>query len=154
MRALLILLEKEFRQIFRNPAILRIMFAVPTVQLLIMPLAADYEVKNVNICVVDYDRSTSSQRLIHKITSTDYFSLVDYTDSYDKALNYLEDDQADLLLQISRGFERDLFRDNKTKIFLEINAINGVKANVGGAYLRTVIADFNQDIRLEQLPVA
>ena len=37
MRALLILLEKEFRQIFRNPAILRMMFMMPAVQLLIMP---------------------------------------------------------------------------------------------------------------------
>jgi ABC-2 type transport system permease protein len=152
MRALIILLEKEFRQIFRNPAILRIMFAVPTVQLLIMPLAADYEVKNVNICVVDYDRSTSSQRLIHKITATDYFSLVDYTDSYNKARTQLESDRADLILQIPRGFEKDLLRENTTNVFLAINAINGVKANIGGAYLRTVIADFNQDVRMEQLP--
>ena len=85
MRALLILLEKEFRQVFRNPAILRMMFLMPAVQLLIMPLAADYEVKNVKICVVDYDHSSYSQKIVNKITSTDYFTLVDYTDSYDKA---------------------------------------------------------------------
>ncbi|HEX5167950.1 MAG TPA: ABC transporter permease [Cyclobacteriaceae bacterium] len=149
MRALLILLEKEFRQIFRNPAILRIMFIMPSVQLLIMPLAADYEVKNVNVCVVDYDRSQSSQRLIQKITSTEYFTLVDFTDSYDKALLHLEDDEADLVLQIGAGFERDLMRENKSTVFLAINAVNGTKANIGGAYLRTVINDFNQDIRME-----
>src|SRR5689334_14816400 len=154
MRALLILLEKEFRQIFRNPAILRIMFAVPTVQLLIMPLAADYEVKNVNICVVDYDRSTSSQRLLHKITSTQYFSLVDFTDSYSRAMTRLENDEVDLVLSIPRGFEHDLFRENTSTLYLGINAINGVKANIGGAYLRTVIGDFNQEIRLDQMPVS
>jgi ABC-2 type transport system permease protein len=154
MRALLILLEKEFRQIFRNPAILRIMFMVPIVQLLIMPLAADYEVKNVNICVVDYDHSSSSRRLINKITSTDYFSLVQYTDSYDKALNQLENDKADLILQISPGFERDLVRENKSTVFLAVNAINGVKANIGGAYLRSVIMDFNQEVRLDWMPAA
>ena len=86
MRTLKILLEKEFRQIFRNPAILRMIFIMPAVQLLIMPLAADYEVKNVKIVVVDYDRSSYSQKLVNKITATDYFSLVDYTDSYKKAL--------------------------------------------------------------------
>jgi len=149
MRALRILLEKEFRQIFRNPAILRIMFMVPTIQLLIMPLAADYEVKNVNICVVDYDRSPASSRLIHKITATDYFTLVDFTDSYDQALTRLEDDEADLVLQIAPGFEKNLVRENKATVFLAINAINGVKANMGGAYLRSVIGDFNQDIRME-----
>ncbi len=154
MRALLILLEKEFRQVFRNPAILRMMFVMPAVQLLIMPLAADYEVKNVKICVVDYDHSSYSQKLVNKITSTDYFTLVDYTDSYEKALNYVEHDEADLVLQIPSSFEKNLIREDEVSLFLAINAINGVKANLGGAYLRSIIGDFNRDVRLEwlQLP--
>jgi ABC-2 type transport system permease protein len=154
MRALLILLEKEFRQVFRNPAILRMMFLMPAVQLLIMPLAADYEVKNIKVCVVDYDHSGYSRDLIHKISATDYFKLVDYTDSYEKALYYVEHDEADLVLQIPKSFEMDLIREDKANLFLAINAINGVKANLGGAYLRSVIADFNREVRLEwiQLP--
>jgi ABC-2 type transport system permease protein len=154
MRALFVLLQKEFRQIFRDPAILRMMFMMPAVQLLIMPMAADYEVKNVKICVVDYDRSSYSQKLVNKITSTDYFTLVDYTDSYDKALTYVEHDEADLVLQIPSSFEKDLIRENEANLFLAINAINGVKANLGGAYLRSIINDFNREVRLEwlQLP--
>ncbi len=154
MKALFILLEKEFRQIFRNPAILRMMFMMPAVQLLIMPLAADYEVKNIKICVVDYDHSSYSQKLVNKITATDYFTLVDYTDSYDKALTYVEHDEADLVLQIPSSFEKDLIREDEAPLFLAINAINGVKANLGGAYLRSIIGDFNREVRLEwlQLP--
>jgi ABC-2 type transport system permease protein len=154
MRALFILLEKEFRQIFRDPAILRMMFMLPAVQLLIMPLAADYEVKNVKICVVDYDHSSYSQKLVNKITATDYFTLVDYTDSYDKALTYVEHDEADLVLQIPSSFEKNLIREDEAPLFLAINAINGVKANLGGAYLRSIIGDFNREVRLEwlQLP--
>ncbi len=154
MRVLKILLEKEFRQVFRNPAILRMIFIMPSVQLLIMPLAADYEAKNVNIVVVDYDHSSYSQKLINKITATDYFNLVDYTDSYKKALNYVEHDEADLVLQIPAQFERQLIREDESKLFLALNAINGVKANLGGAYLRSIIGDFNQQVRLEwmQLP--
>lgn len=154
MRALLILLEKEFRQVFRNPAILRMMFLMPAVQLLIMPLAADYEVKNIKVCVVDYDHSSYSQKLIHKISATDYFKLVDYTDSYEKALYYVEHDEADLVLQIPKSFEGDLVREGEANLFLAINAINGVKANLGGAYLRNVILDFNREVRLElfQMP--
>ncbi len=154
MRALFVLLQKEFRQIFRDPAILRMMFMMPAVQLLIMPLAADYEVKNVKICVVDYDHSSYSQKLVNKITSTDYFTLVDYTDSYDKALEYVEHDEADLVLQIPSSFEKGLIRTDEASLFLAINAINGVKANLGGAYLRSIINDFNREVRLEwlQLP--
>lgn len=149
MRTLRILLEKEFRQIFRNPAILRLMFMVPTVQLLILPQAADYEVKHVNVCVVDYDHSPYSQRLVSKVTATDYFQLVDYTDSYDKALDYLANDQADVVLQIPEGFERSLVKENASSVFMAVNAVNGVKANLGGAYLRSVITDFNGEVQVE-----
>lgn len=151
MRVLRILLEKEFRQIFRNPAILRLIFMMPAVQLLIMPLAADYEVKNVKICVVDLDHTTYSQRLVNKITSTNYFQLVDYTDSYDEALKYVEKDEADLILQIPQSFERELVRENEATLFLALNAINGVKANLGGAYLRSIIADFSRQVTIEWL---
>ena len=154
MRVLRILLEKEFRQIFRNPAILRIIFMMPAIQLIVMPLAADYEVKNVKLCVVDFDRSTYSQKLVNKITSTNYFQLVDYTDSYNKALTYVENDEADLVLQIPSSFEKDLVKEDKATLFMALNAINGVKANLGGAYLRSIIGDFNREVRLEwmQLP--
>lgn len=154
MRILRILLEKEFRQVFRNPAILRIIFMMPAVQLLIMPLAADYEVRNVKVCIVDYDHSSYSRQLVGKITASNYFQLVDYTDSYSKALEYVERDEADLVLQIPDSFERDLIREDGSTLFMALNAINGVKANLGGAYLRSIIGDFNRQVRLEwlQLP--
>jgi ABC-2 type transport system permease protein len=154
MRVLKILLEKEFRQVFRNPAILRMIFMMPAVQLLVMPLAADYEVKNVKLTVVDHDCSTYSRQLVNKISATPYFKLVDYTDSYGKALEQVESDQADLVLQIPSSFEKQLLRENQSTLFMALNAINGVKANLGGAYLRSIINDYNQQVRLEwmQLP--
>jgi ABC-2 type transport system permease protein len=154
MRILRILLEKEFRQIFRDPAILRIIFMVPVVQLMIMPHAADYEVKNVKLVVVDQDRSSYARQLVNKITATDYFQLVDYTDSYDKAKIYVENDEADLVLQIPTSFEKGLVRHNGATVYMAINAINGVKANLGGAYLRSIIGDFNGEVRMDwiQLP--
>ncbi len=154
MRVLLILLEKEFRQVFRDPAILRLIFMMPIIQLIVLPLAADYEVKNVKLCVVDFDHSSYSQRLVNKITASGYFQLVDYTDSYDKALVYVENDNADLVLQIPSSFEKQIVKEDKATLFMALNAINGVKANLGGAYLRSIITDFNREVRLEwlQLP--
>lgn len=154
MRALRILLEKEFRQVFRDPAILRMMFMMPVVQLIVLPLAADYEVKNVKIAIVDYDHSTYSQKLTNKIVASKYFQLVDYTDSYDEALERVENDEADLVLQIPASFEKELVKEDKSTLFLALNAINGVKANLGGAYLRSIISDFNRQVRLDwiQMP--
>lgn len=149
MRILRILLEKEFRQIFRDPAILRLIFMMPMVQLLILPLAADYEVKNVKIAVVDQDRSTYARQLIDKISASEYFDVVDYGNNYEASLELVEEDKADLVLNIPPKFENELVRENLASIFVSVNAINGAKANLGSVYLRNIINDFNQEIRME-----
>ena len=152
MRTLIFLLQKEFRQIFRNKTILRIIIALPVVQLLIMPLAADYEIKNINITFVDHDRSTFSHDLTSKILSSGYFKLIDYNNSFPTAFQQMENNESDLILEIPMNFERNLSRENSQQLFVAVNAINGTKAMVGSAYLGRIIAAFNEDIRTEMLP--
>ena len=149
MRTLGFLLQKEFRQIFRNPTLLRMILALPIVQLVVLPLAADYEIKNINIAVVDLDQSTYSQRLAEKITASGYFRLTGHGQSHEDAFQLLEKDEADLVLEIPADFEARLHRENAEQLFVAVNAINGTKANVGGAYLMRIISAFNQDIRVE-----
>ncbi|WP_293297430.1 ABC transporter permease [Pedobacter sp. UBA4863] len=149
MRTLKFLLQKEFKQIFRNKALLPLIFVVPIVQLLILPLAADYEVKNINISIVDHDHSAFSRHLISKITASGYFRLADYSPSFNTAFKQIEQDQSDLILEIPQGFEKNLVRENEQKLFIAVNAINGVKAGLGGAYLNQIITAYNADIRLQ-----
>lgn len=154
MRTLKFLLQKEFRQIFRDPAILRLIFIMPVIQLLILPWAADYEMKNIKLSVIDHDHSSYSQKLISKITSSGYFILNDYSASYQQSLGEIEHDRSDLIMEIPANFERDLVKEDEAKIFMAMNAINGVKANLGGAYLRNIIQDYNNEVRLQwiQMP--
>jgi ABC-2 type transport system permease protein len=149
MRTLKFLLRKEFRQIFRDRSIIRLILVMPVIQLLILPWAADYEIKNIRLAVVDQDRSEYSRQLINKITSSGYFILTDYSYSYEHALEKIEKDKADLILQIPGHFEKDLVKEDKAKLFLAINAINGAKANLGGAYLNIIIQDYNKEVRTE-----
>ncbi len=149
MKTLLFLFQKEFRQIFRDPAVLRMMFLIPIMQLVVLPLAADYEVKNVKLIVVDNDRSTYTQQFIHKITASGYFQLVGYKDSYKSALEGFEHDRADIILEFPASFERNLINENEATIFMAVNAINGVRANLGASYINTIIRNYNQEIRLK-----
>lgn len=149
MRTLKFLLQKEFRQIFRDPSILRIILVMPVIQLLILPWAADYEMKNIKLAVVNQDHSSYSRQLINKISSSGYFILTEYTASYDASLRQIEKDKADLILQIPVNFEKDLVKENEAGLFMAVNAINGVKANIGSAYLRTILQDYNREVRTE-----
>jgi len=149
MRTLKFLLQKEFRQIFRDPAMLRIIFLMPMMQLLFLPLAADYEMKNIKLSIVDLDNSSYSRQLVSKITASSYFQLTGFSSSYKTAMTDIEEDRSDLILTIPSRFEKDLVRDNENTLFMSVNAINGVKANLGGAYLGTIIQDFNREVRLK-----
>ena len=153
MRTLRFLLRKEFRQIFRNKAIVAMILVVPVVQLLILPLAANYEVKNINLAVVDRDHSPYSRKMISKITASGYFKLTGYNASFNESLKLIEKDDADLVLEIPAGFEKNLVRESQQKLFIAVNAINGVKAGVGGAYLGSIIRDFNSEIIFESVAV-
>ncbi|MEI7734141.1 MAG: ABC transporter permease [Ferruginibacter sp.] len=154
MRTIKFLLQKEFRQIFRDPAILRLILIMPVIQLMILPWAADYEVRHIKLAVLDQDHSEYSRQLINKITASGYFYLEANTLSYDQALQQIENDKADLVLQIPAHFEKDLVKENEAKLFMAINAINGAKASMGGVYLRTIIQEYNRGVRTEwiQLP--
>ena len=154
MRTLRFLLQKEFRQIFRDPSIIRIIFVMPVIQLMILPWAADYEIKNLRISIIDHDHSAYSQQLISKITATKYFLLNQYTDSYAKAEKAIEGGKVDIALEIPADFERDLVKENEAPVFLAVNAVNGTKAGLGSAYLQSIIRDFNTDVRMKwiQLP--
>lgn len=146
MRPLKFLLIKEFKQIFRNKSLLPMIFVFPLIQLLIMPLAADYEVKNINISIVDNDQSSYSRELTAKVLASGYFQLSGYEHSFDEAFKQIESDEADLILEIPHNFEQNLSRNGFEKVFIAVNAINGTKANLGGSYLNSIIGEFNQNI--------
>lgn len=148
MRTIRFLLQKEFRQIFRNRSILAMVLVMPVVQLLVLPLAADYEVKNINLAVVDEDRSPWSQQLVDRVTASGYFRLTGFEQGYKRAYNLLENEKADLILHIPSRFESGLIRENSAQLFIAVNAINGIKASLGGSYLASIIRGFNSDIRL------
>ncbi len=149
MRVLGFLLRKEFLQILRNTSTIIIIVQSIIIQLLILPFAATFEMKNINLSIVDDDHSTYSQRLINKMVSSRYFILTDYSPHYPQALAAIEKNKADLVVEIPRGFESNLVKNQSTDIFMSINAINGTKGGLAGSYTSSIINDFNTEIREE-----
>ncbi|HXA01586.1 MAG TPA: ABC transporter permease, partial [Cytophagaceae bacterium] len=106
-------------------------------------------IKNINITFVDHDQSSYSQKLRSKILSSGYFRLSANVASYQEAFHLIENDETDVILEIPERFEEDLIRGGTQKLFIAVDAINGVKAGLGGAYLASIIGDFNNDIQLQ-----
>lgn len=100
------LIEKEFKQLKRNSFLPRLILLFPCMMMLVMPWAATLEIENLRIAVIDNDRSPSSERLVHRIEASRYFQLTALPPSYAQGLQAIEKDQADMLLEIPRGFEK------------------------------------------------
>ena len=151
MKTLSFILQKEFRQIFRDKSILALMLVMPVIQLIILPLAMNFDVKNINVSVADQDHSTYSARFVSKVGSSGYFHIVSQDQSYREALRHIENGTADLVLEIPPHFEKNLIREGNQKMGISVDAINGTKALIGGGYLNALIADYNADLEINQV---
>ena len=62
MRRVLFIIQKEFLQIFRNRQMLPIIFLMPIIQMCVLSFATTFEIKRIDLAVVDSDISPASRR--------------------------------------------------------------------------------------------
>lgn len=149
LRVIGFIVEKEFRQIFRNRFMLPFIFLMPLLQLLILVHAATFDMKEIRIVVVDNDLSPFSRRLTNKFRGSDFFTVLQPGFSPAEAEGYLKNNKADVVLNIPAGFENKLMTDNHQSLQLNINAINGTAAGLINYYSSALIASFNREIIVE-----
>ncbi|MGB4292291.1 MAG: ABC transporter permease [Bacteroidales bacterium] len=153
MRTILFLIRKEFLQIFRNRFIGRAIFAIPLIQMLILVPAVTFEIKYVNLCIIDNDRSVESRELIGKLEGSPFFRVKYYTWSEEKANELIYNNKCSAIINIPSGFGKELGAGRPVKILARIDAINAMKGQLTWAYLSGVISSYNENIIAESLPV-
>ena len=133
------LIQKEFLQIRRNSFMPRIIFIFPIMVMCVMPWVMNQEVKNIRVDVVDNDRSTLSQQLVHSIEASNYFIFNGLRPTYNAAFKDVETSKADIILVIPRNYSRDLTLGSNPQILIAANAVNGTKGSIGLSYLSQIV---------------
>jgi len=156
MKTILFIIQKEFKQIFRNKGMLPIIFIMPLIQLIILSNAATFEIKNIKFSFVDHNRSSVSRQLINKFKASKYFNIVTEFPSAKKANKAMQNGSVDVILEIPNHFNRDLIKDKSTTLSVNINAIDGAAAGIENAYVTQIIKQFNRHLKtkLVQYPNA
>jgi ABC-2 type transport system permease protein len=147
MKTILFIIQKEFRQIFRNKGMLPIIFVLPLIQLLILSNAASFEVKNISFSFVDNSHSEVSRALIEKFKASDYFTIVDEFPSKKSAFIEMQKGTVDVILEIPINFDKDLIKNKKAVVSVSINAIDGATAGITNVYISQILASYNQSIQ-------
>ncbi len=136
------LIEKEFRQFRRNSFLPKIVIAFPVVAMLVFPWVVNLGITDLNIAIVDYDRSSFSSRLVGDVSGSPWFNLTGFVDSYDDAIAAVERGDADIVLEIPHGFERAMMRGVGARVMISANSVNGTKGALGANYLQQIIGRF------------
>jgi ABC-2 type transport system permease protein len=145
MRIIRYIIQKEFKQIFRNKAMLPLIFVLPLIQLIILSNAATFEVKNIAFSYVDNDKTSFSRELIEKFEASSYFNVLTSFPSHEIANSAMLKGEVDVILEIPLHFERDLSKNKKTELLVIINAIDGAAAGVENVYINQIIQGFNKN---------
>ena len=122
------LIQKELLQIRRNSFLPKLIVMFPIMIMCVMPWVMQMEVKNIRVDMVDIDRTTQSQRLVHDIEASNYFIFNGMQPTYQAAMTDVEHGKADIILEIRDG-----------KYLIAANAVNGTKGAMGSAYLSQIV---------------
>ena len=152
MRALRMLLRKEFLQIGRDHLMLRQMFIMPVVQLLILSSAATFEVKNARLYFVDRDHTTMSRGVAQRLVASRRFTLTDASPSMERANDALLARRVDMIVGIPEGFEREVMRTRAGSVQLVLNAENGAAAGVTHGYAAEILRAYAVELGAELRP--
>ncbi|MDE6071345.1 MAG: ABC transporter permease [Muribaculaceae bacterium] len=149
LRILGALLRKEVIMMRHNPIIPKMIVGLPIMALLIIPLVATFDVKNVEVAVVDNDRSQLSRRIIADIDASKELDVLAVTATHDEAMILMEKDKVDVILSIPSHFARDI-----SELDVEANGVNATKGMMGMQYVvSSAVATIRQANLEDGLPV-
>ncbi|WP_372752591.1 ABC transporter permease [Mariniflexile sp.] len=151
MKTVLYIIQKEFKQIFRNKGMLPIIFVLPLLQLIILSNAATFEIKNIKFGYIDNDHTSTSRALIKKFNASTYFNVLTDFPSEELASSAMLNGNVDVILEIPQYFERNLQKEKHNHLGVTINAIDGAAAGVENVYVTQIIQSFNKNLRVQLL---
>lgn len=153
MKTILFIIQKEFKQIFRNKGMLPLIFIMPIIQILILSNAATFEVKKIDFAYVDKDNSSFSRELISKFKASSYFVIQGKLATAKEGFEAMQKGKIDVFIEIPTNFEKQLIKEKESALSIQIDAINGAIAGVENAYISQIVQSFNKNIRTKLIPV-
>ncbi|MBU1052995.1 MAG: ABC transporter permease [Proteobacteria bacterium] len=144
MRQIFYLVQKEFRQVFRDKAMLRIIFIVPLVQIVILGNAITTDVKNIKLVIQDQDRTPYSRELVLQFVHCGYFKTIGFEESYSKLSDYLSSGKANLAIVIPKHFQRHIVLNKKPDVQVLVDGVDGNYAGVALGYISEIMQNYQK----------
>jgi ABC-2 type transport system permease protein len=158
MRGYLGLIRKEFIQMRRDPAMLRIVLLAPILQLLLLGYAVNTDVKLIDADVYDYDRSRFSREFVRSFEAGDYFAPSERLATHETApLWELQDrfrrNETQVAIILPDDFSERLTQRKSVTVGLIADGSDANAARAGLGYAGLIVRRFSQRVTGMELPI-
>ena len=136
------LLEKEFRQIFRDPRMARVIFIAPIIQLVVFGYAVSTDLSETTTFLVDHDRTQASRELVTAVEASGYFRVSGTSDRPSDLVSALDHGDAIVGIEIPRGFAEDLAAGRGANVQILLDGTNSNTAAVAQGYLERIVLTY------------
>jgi ABC-2 type transport system permease protein len=130
------MIYKELIQIRRDPRLFGILLIAPVIQLVILGFAATTDVKEVNVAVRDYDRTSQSREYVRALSSSGYLKTMPLTGPPGDDDDQLVSGKAGLILTIPAGFGQNLVSRQPASVQVLVDGSDSNFAVQGLSYLQ------------------
>jgi ABC-2 type transport system permease protein len=143
------LMQKEFRQIVRDPLMIRLIVLMPIIQLFVLGYAVSLDLKGVRMSVLDEAPGPLGRRLSQAVWETETFQPGPPVHDAREAERLLVKGGTDLVLRLPAGLERD-FSQGRGGLAVLVDGRNSAQAGQALAQVQAILAREQQAIRAER----
>jgi len=136
---LLAIARKEWIQLRRDPRSLILAFALPVVLLVLFGYAITWDVRNIEMVVVDHDRTAQSRALAEAFTASGYFRLAGRLERTADVARVFERGEARIAVVLPPGFEAGLAGTRPTPLQVLVDGSDANTATIALGYVRAVV---------------
>lgn len=145
MKILRSFVTKEFRQIFRDSRMRKVLFGSPVLMLIVFGYAVNTDVINIKMAVIDSSRSIESREFIERFTSSGYFFIEESPESPEKGATLLDTGKVDVVINIPYDFSSDLKKGTSTGIQLILDGSDSIRSSIILAYTNQITSGFSDE---------
>lgn len=141
--------RKETIQLRRDTRSLLMAFALPVLLLILFGYAISWDVRDIDMAVLDRDGSARSRELIDAFRSSGYFDVETYIEREAEVDRLLDSGRVRVVLVVPPSFSRDLGTGEQARVQVIVDGSDANTATIALGYTRGIVQSYSSRILFE-----
>ncbi len=145
------IIQKEFLHIIRDPRSLVIVFLMPIIMVLLYGYAITFDIKEIQLGILDEDRTPASRELVQKLTSSNYFKIMADLQSRKEIEEGMLRRRFVAALVIPVDYAKKLQTEPQSQVQLIVDGANSNTATVAINYAKSFFMTYSLEMNTQIL---